>query len=541
MTDTDINNLILIVTISHMNIYKSLFSLMAVAILWGACRKTDSMQPVRLFRPVIAGELLADSNAILVAWQAIKAATSYTVQVSRDTFRTIDISMKVVDTTNVLIKNLRWDQLYQVQVRAEAADSQFNSRFSNLGAIKTPKFPTILKSPTVSDVTDEAIRVSWTNSGATVTSIKVLKASDSSLVKEVLLTATDVTNEFKIISGLSGGTTYIGMLYSGTRLRGSDLYTTKQPISGAVVDLRSITGRPSVLADTLPSIASGSTVILKRGETYDISSSISLNKAVKIMGGSDLSVPGKPVINMPANFNIAAGSNISFVDFEDVYLKGTDATSKYVFNINNASTIGRISFQNVIAESFRGVTRFQGGVNNTDYIVNNSVMFNLGGYGVITVDATTSKSDNISITNSTIYKADKIITSRQNSVTVKVENNTINEAPLTGNYLIDYNTAATSNVSNGVTVRNNIFGVGRGSAGVTAVRGIRIGAGGIIATNNYSTSDYNVTAATPFAIPDLIAYNRSSTQLWVDAVNGNFKIADMSFPGTASAGDPRWR
>src|SRR5687768_13169243 len=106
-----------------MNIYKSLLSLLVAAVLWGACKKTEVMQPVRLFRPVIAGELVADSNAILVAWQSIKAATSYTVQVSRDTFRTIDVSMKVVDTNQVLIQNLRWDQLYQVQVRAEAADT----------------------------------------------------------------------------------------------------------------------------------------------------------------------------------------------------------------------------------------------------------------------------------------------------------------------------------------------------------------------------------------------------------------------------------
>src|SRR5687767_8835453 len=172
-----------------MNISKTLFILMTAAMLWGACKKTDNLQQVRLFRPVIAGELVADSNAILVSWQAIKAATSYTVQLSRDTFRTIDVSMKVVDTNKVLIQNLKWDQLYQVQVRAEAADTQFNSRFSNLGAIKTPKFPTILNSPGLSDVTDEAIRFSWTNSEAPVTSIKILLASDSSLVREVPLSA----------------------------------------------------------------------------------------------------------------------------------------------------------------------------------------------------------------------------------------------------------------------------------------------------------------------------------------------------------------
>lgn len=516
--------------------------LLILVLILNACKKEDILDPVRLFRPVIAGSLVADSNAILVGWQAIKSAASYTVQLSRDTFRTIDVSVKVIDTSRLLIKNLRWDQLYQVQVRAEAPDTVFNSRFSNLGSIKTPKFPTILNSPTVSDVSDEAIRMSWVNSGDAVTSIRILLASDSSLVKEVPLTTADAASQFKIITGLRGSTTYIGMLFSGTRLRGSDNYTTKQAITGKIVDLRGITGRPSVLADTLPLIESGTTVILKRGQVYDINAAINLSKAVKILGGSDLTITEQPVINMPANFNMAAGSNVEYLDFEDVYLKGTDATAKYVFNINNASTIGRISFQNVKADAFRGIVRFQNGVNCTNFIVNNSIMFDLGGYGVITVDAVTSKADNITITNSTIYKAEKIITSRQNSVTITVERCTINEAPLTNNYLIDYGTAGTNNVTNGVSIRNNIFGVGRANAaGAKDVKGIRFGSASVTVGNNYSTSDYTLTALTPSPIPDVISYNRTSVQLWVDPLNGNFKIADLSFPGTATAGDPRWR
>lgn len=523
-----------------MNIKNLMLALFTVSLALAACKKDEVLEPARLFRPVLAGTLVADSNAILAGWQPIKAAVAYTVQLSRDSFKTIDLTANVVDTSIVLIKNLLWNQLYQVQVKAIAKDTAFNSRYSLLGGIKTPKFPTILNSPGVSDVTDEAIRLTWLKSGDAVSSIKVL-LTDSTLVKEVMLTATDIANQYKIITGLKGGTTYIGMLYSGSRLRGYDLYTTRQPLSGKLIDLRTITGRPSVLADTIPLIEAGSTIILKRGEVYDITTSISLSKAVKIIAGSDLSIPDQPIINMPANFNALAGSTIDYIDFEDVYLKGTDATAKYVFNISNAATIGRISFQNVKAESFRGITRLQTGISMTDFIVNNSVLFNLGGYGVITVDNVASKCDNISIKNSTIYKADKIITSKQNSVTVTVENCSINEAPLANNYLIDFSTSGTNNVSNGINVKNCIFGIGRLSGTNTAVRGIRVGVGSILTEKNYSTSDYTVTATTPLPIPDLIAYTRASTQLWVDAVNGNFKIADLSFPGTSTVGDPRWR
>lgn len=525
-----------------MNIKNLMLAIFAVSLALAACKKDDVLEPARLFRPVLAGTLVADSNAILAAWQPIKAAVSYTVQLSRDSFKTIDLTANVVDTSIVLIKNLLWNQLYQVQVKAIAQDTVFNSRYSLLGGIKTPKFPSILKSPGAGDVdvTDEAIRLTWVKSGDAVSSIKVL-LTDSTFVKEVLLTATDIANQYKIITGLKGGTTYIGMLYSGSRLRGYDLYTTRQPLSGKLIDLRTITGRPSVLADTIPLIDPGSTIILKRGESYDITSAISLSKAVKIIAGSDLSIPDQPIINMPANFNALAGITIDYIDFEDVYLKGTDATAKYVFNISNASTIRRISFEKVKAESFRGILRLQAGINLTDFMVNNSVMFNLGGYGVITVDNVASKCDNISIKNSTIYKADKIITSRQNSVTVTVENCTINEAPLANNYLIDFSTTGTNNVSNGINVKNCIFGIGRLSGTNTAVRGIRVGVGSITTDKNYSTSDYTVTATTPLPIPDLIPYTRSSTQLWVDAVNGNFKIADLSFPGASTVGDPRWR
>ncbi|TMI65063.1 MAG: DUF5123 domain-containing protein [Bacteroidetes bacterium] len=511
-----------------------------LVLIFGACKKTETFEEVRLFRPVNKDALLSEGNWIKASWHPIKEAQSYTVQLSSDNFTTI-IQSVTLDTTVYMFENLYWDKLYQVQVRANAADTVFNSGMSNLGSIKTAKFPTILNTPGISDVTDEAVKVSWTTGGAAVTSIKILKASDSSVVTTVTLTPTDVTNQYKIISGLQSATAYIIFLYSGTSVRGWADFTTAVPLSGNLVDLRGITGRPSVLTDTLPVIPSGSTVLLKRGETYIVATALSLSKSVTMLSGADLLAPGQAIISLPSNFNIVAGSIIDSIVFKDVTLRGTDYATKYVFNIDKACTIGKLNFISCKGEIFRGLVRTQSQpaiINN--FLVDNCILDSLAGYGVHTVDVITARTDNIIIRNSTIYKAEKIITSRNNSISVLIENCTINEAPLgNSNYYVDYSTSPTNNVTNGITINNCIFGIGKYNAGNRSIRGIRVNAATTInASNNYRTFD-QVSLGND--IPSITTYGKTSLELWMDPFNGNFKIIDGTYPARNTTGDPRWR
>lgn len=520
------------------NIAIIIFALVAQV---AACKKDTDLAAVRFFRPVSATALVADSNAILASWLKIQGAVSYTVQVSRDTFRTIDISMDVADTGAALVKDLQWDKLYQVQVKANAPDTALSSRWSYLGAIRTPRFPTILNTPDVSEITENAVKVSWTTAGAAVTSIKILKASDSSVVTTASLLPADVTNQYRIVSGLSSATGYIIFLYSGTTVRGWVNFNTKAPYTGTVINLTGITGRPSVLSDTIPLIPSGSTVILRRGENYNIAAAVNFSKTITIVSGLDLTVPTQAVITMPANFNITSGSVIDSIIFNDVTLRGTDFASKYVFNINTACTIGKMSFIGCRAEIFRGMIRLQSQpaiINNL--FIDNCIIDSLAGYGLITVDINTAKADNITIRNSTIYKAQLIIVSKNNSNSVTIENCTVNEAANGGgSYYVDYNTAASNNVTNGIVIKNSIFGLGKFNAGAQTVRGIRVnGASPISATNNYRTSD-QVSLGND--IPNIITHTRPAIQLWQDPANGNFKIIDAAFPGRNNSGDPRWR
>src|SRR5688572_13866593 len=91
-----------------------------ILVVVAGCKKDNADIPSRLFRPAAGAALVADSNAILVSWLEIKGVESYTLQVSHDTFKTIDKSINVKDSGTMLVTNLQWDKLYQLQVKANA-------------------------------------------------------------------------------------------------------------------------------------------------------------------------------------------------------------------------------------------------------------------------------------------------------------------------------------------------------------------------------------------------------------------------------------
>jgi hypothetical protein len=515
---------------------KTLYILALTALVYASCKK-DDLGPNRLFRPVRAGDLSADSNTIMAAWQKIAGATSYVVEVSRDTFRTIDLSLSV-DSNEAVVKKLLFNQLYQVQVKAVAPDTAMNSKWSNLGAVKT--LSSILKMPAIDDITFNSVRARWTTKGAPVTSLKIIKNADSSVIATATLSATDLTNEFRVIEGLTADTRYTIYLYSDKDERGYVAFSTKAPFSGTVIDLTGITGRPSVLADTLPVIPSGSTILLKRGETYNIATTTSLNKTLIFMSGPDLSNTAQAKIYFTSNFNFTAGATIDSIEFNDLALYSDNYGSRYVFNNSNNANIGKLKFMNSRMEIFRGVVRLQAGtVNMNDFIIDNCIVDSIKEYNVLTIGVTTSKVNNVSMTKSTFYKVDAIIGSVQTSNSVLISECTFNETPLgnSKNFYFDYNANV---ITNGITITNCIFGIGKVVAGATTVKDMRVGTGTLVTVaNNYKTADHLSVATNDF--PAITPSIRTSVQLWQDPFNGNFKIADQTFAGRSTTGDPRWR
>lgn len=511
------------------------FILALTAFIYTSCKKDKDLTAPRLFRPVAAGSLLADSNTIVASWQQIAGAAAYKIEVSRDTFRTIDLSISI-DSNTATIRKLLFNQLYQLQVKAIARDTAMDSKWSYLGAIKT--LSSIFKLPGISDITQSSVRARWITKGAPVTSIKVVKTADQSVVATIPLSPTDQTNEFKIIDGLDATTHYTMYLYSDNDERGYVSFSTKAPFTGAIIDLTGITGRPGILADTLPVVPSGSTILLKRGETYTISSTTSLDKTLTISSVPDLTNPVQAILYFTSEFNFAAGSTIDYVEFHDLHMFSDNYGGRYVFNNSNNASIGKLAFTDSRIEIFRGLFRLKDGTASiNDFIIDNCIVDSIKDYSVLNINAA-SRIENVSMLNSTFYKVDAVISSASGGNTVTISDCTFNEAPLGNNKNYYFNYGANT-LDNGFNITNCIFGTGKLSGSSVIVRDIRVGSGTVLGlTNNYKTSDHT-TGANEF--PVITAYNRTSEQLWLAPYSGDFTIADQSFPGRNSAGDPRWR
>ena len=514
-----------------------LLVVLAAGFVFSACKKDEELSgPDRLFRPNLKGSLKANANWIQAGWESIKGADSYTVELSRDTFKTIDRSV-TVDTNVVLVENLKWNQLYQVQVKANASDPTKDSKMGSLGEIKTPKFPSILKAIESSDIQDISVRVRWTNSGTAVSKLKVYLLSDSSFVKDVELTQEDVTKQEKIVS-LTPDTKYIIYLYSGETLRGWDNYTTKAALTGDIVDLRAVNGDPLILFNTLssPDFKAGSTILLARGTNYTIPSSFVFTKSVKIMTGSGYE--GSPAtITLNANFD--ANGSINYLRFEDLII--AQAGASYFMNVSNVAKIDEVSFEScktigTFANSF--IRLKTAGDVITKLIMNNCIIGDFGisgSYAVVQAGASNSaKVDQIEITNSTFYKIYSLV--RQDGVTaasLKIDNCTFNEF---GKGTINFINYSAGNPAN-FTVSNTIFGktIDATSKWINAGKGLPA------VTNTYYSSDCVFGSDKIAGTSGTSAYASASTVLFEDPASFNFKIKDAGFAGKATAGDPRWR
>lgn len=536
------------------NIIKSYWLLSAAVLAMltmASCEKDDELEvgvPKRMFTPASEIKATSEETSVFLSWHPSLHSSglpvTYTVEVAADTlFETEVVFTTVTDTAGVTItdEDIQVRTPYYARVKANAtgqsAESGWvvSSRFSIRGEQIFLPLGDV-------DVTDEGALLSWRESAGIDKIVVVaidIEGEPVGAATTFDLDEADILNGQKLIIGLEPETRYRAEIFAGENSKGTITFTTKEELEEGVIDLTGITDRPSVLQDTLSQIDDGSVVILKKGVTYTIDATTALDRSVKIM--SEVSFePGKAIIDLTStNFDLVEGSSIDFIEFENLELIG-DGTGNYVFNIDKAGEVGKISFEGCVIRAFRGVTRIKtGGVFITDFQFNNSVIKDVLGYGVVNVDHVESKVDNIKLTNSTIYNVERIIIARQNALTsnsILIDNCTFYKTPQATRYLIDYNGV---DVTNGVQINNSILGIGLGDPdgdGEVKVKGIRVGGGTLVeSSNTYHTADY---VATGNVIPDLKSYPGTSEDLFVDPANGDFTIKDETFEGKDTAGDP---
>ncbi len=540
----------------NIKIYKALLPLVGVLFFYSCSENEEVLQQTRLFRPVLNKDLTALNNTIIVNMAKMKAAVAYKVEVSRDTFKTIVKTIETPDN-NIVVENLVWNALYQVRATAYAANQEFNSKISDLGAVKTERFPSIMQIPTTSDVIDTGAKVHWTIAGADVTAVKVFAYTDELLQTPLFTYAVSDAEKLageKIINGLTPGTKYQVAIYSGAEVRGWEVYTTKAaiPIGADVIDLRGIND-PTILSTKLndPTIASGSTILLDGNNTYTITSTYKFSKSFTIKSGYSF-VPGgaKIAVSAGTGFDFVASANVSSVVFDGVSLYQVLATptttpTGYLFSPTVAYTVDVLKFANCKISDFRGLVRSRSGITGAmnNFIIDNCIVANIRDYAVLMNESTSGfKFVDILFKKSTFYKCQKFISSKATvaSNSVKIEDCTFSEVVAGANTLFEY----ASNFTNGISFTNSIIGRGWDITNTQAyaynfIKTGTLGTTTFSFTNCYDTSDSVYLIAPP--TPINFRYTGTSATLWKDPANGDFTFIDSAFKGLKDCGDPRWR
>ncbi|GAB3657947.1 DUF4957 domain-containing protein [Echinicola sediminis] len=526
--------------------------------VFSSCEEDDEMfERTRLFRPVLTEDLFSEENTIIVNMGKMKEAISYTLEVSRDSFKTTDYIIET-DTSYVVIdedlvgETLFWNTLYQVRATAHANDPMYDSKISDLGNVRTQRFPTILNLPESYDVIDVAARVSWTTAGAPVTGIKLF-ASDDLRLKTPLREERPITEEERemgelIVEGLDPETGYQIALYSEGQLRGWLNYTTLpadiDPNAPGVIDIRD-NESPSAVSDAVAMAPSGSTILVKRGVTYDFPAN-NLNKSITIRAAYGFGEQ-KAKLFTTGNWDIDDNSDIDHIRFIDLELRGADYGGDYVFNPNRENVhVGELLFENCEIGTFRGILRVRTSTVIDNYTIKNCVVDSIGGYGLFTVDTeATAMIKNIRFENSTFNKIQWGVTSRSQSESFVIESCTFANFVKTGGGLFRYRGGeGQDNVTNGIVIHNSIFGHSwdESESDSYGINGIYDGLENtnFDLVNNYSTNDFSFSSNEIPGFP-VGNYSKGQSDLWVNPAQNDFNFQDRGFAGRFDSGDPRWR
>ncbi|MBF8963597.1 DUF5123 domain-containing protein [Pontibacter sp. FD36] len=509
-----------------------------------ACKKeVDSLEPMRMFTPAGAIQSVSGEKQVKLTWNpslytTASSGVTYTVEVAADTLFATPVLLTVqTDTSGVVFTDDQLDARvnYYARIRSNALGERPESKpvVSNRFRIRGEQ---IFEAMFDSDVIENAVILKWRESPG-LTRIVLTPTAPAGNPIEVPLTEADVQARQILIEGLRPSTAYTAEIFRNNSSKGTRNFTTKAAsFAGEVIDLTGITNRPSVLQDTLPQIPSGSTVLLKRGTRYTISSTTNLDRSVTIMSANSFN-PELAEIYFTSNFNFVEGSQIDSVVFKSVAMRSDNYSSRYVMNVNKPFTIGKIKFESCHAEIFRGLVRLTSAGTTVDkFQILNSVVDSLSNYALLTIDNAGVDVKDIVFKNSTFYKIERFMTSKAPSRSILIEHSTFSEVPEGGRYLIDY---GSNDVTGGIKVNNSIFGIGKSAGGNRAVSGIRAGSNTLIESGStHVTSDLVVNSN---EIPGVSTYSGSTFDLFRNPRNGDFTLIDNSFQGRNNAGDPRWR
>lgn len=496
-----------------------------------SCSDVDGVKDVDLPRVLMPYDLTAVADqmepAITVSWEGTSNAQYYVIEAFLDDpdFEGTPVASAEVQGTEYTFTDLLGETMYNIRVKG-VAEGKEDSRWAVINRATAPE--QILSVP-YNDIQETSITITWPTRKE-VNAYKVLQ--NGSVVASGAISSAEAAAGEKVITGLTGGTTYTFEVYLNDKRRGYIDETTE--IGAPVCDYTINLAPTDNIQEKLDEMAVGKSgsysvaVMLQAGETYNFYKvGDSKPKDVfTIPNGMSVTFYGDknnaPTIIIDCDQMKVDGDH-DVIAFQKVKLQG----AKYFLNQSAACNVGKLEFTLCEISGFTGNTfiRTQGSNNPTigSIELNKCLLYDCGGnYDIF--DLRKATVGTLSIKNSTIYncagsksivQSDKVLTNFiMNGVTVY---NSVKNQP----------TYKLGSTGEKVTITNVLFAksADTGTNASTAAATPTV-------SNTYLASDWLLP------ITGAIVLDAGAADIFADPENADFTVNEAYT--SLGAGDPRW-
>ena len=509
-----------------------------------------------LFQPkfVLAAPLV-QSNSIALVWYKVNEADSYTIELHTDNYYKSLYKEYTVTDTQIFMDDIPYKTQFYIRLRANHADAAHNSQWAYTSALTEdrPAFAEILQRVEKLNITETSVKLNWiVDVQNPVDSISV----EPALAKELpaigrYLTSEEISSGEATITGLEKNTLYNVNVYDTNKPRRYDKPYNQVTFRSAGPSAETILVENGTDLDALlrannedPTIPEGTEYFLEAGSLFKITP-FTILKGFKLIGGTQ---GERPQIEMNGNWNIAEGSYLSSLAFENIRFYQTIDAS-YFFNSGTSWTIGEITFYNCVFNHFkRGFWRHQGGgkykeIGNLDmsYCTFDEVGGHTGPYGTFVFGSAGADNVKRAVFSNCTFMRDYYQTTDKNRNFKNLFDYGTSAYPIHLEYqnisIYDYAyNRSLINIPAAVGSTLIFKNVLLASASGRVIQAIAANTTTEF-SNNYTTTDYLLGAS---AIQGT-ELGISALDLFVNPTQGNLMIKDSNSPiVTNRVGDTRW-
>ncbi|HEY1193710.1 DUF5123 domain-containing protein [Flavobacterium sp.] len=509
-----------------------------------------------LFQPkFVLTAPLVKSNSIAVVWYKVNDAASYTVELHLDNYYKSLYKSYTITDTQILMDDIPYKTQFYIRVRSNHVNGEHNSQWAYTSALTEdrPAFDPILQPIERVNITETDVTVTWAVSSKNpVDSISVAPAQSAEIPAiGRKLTPSEMMRGEATVTGLEKNTLYNVNIFDNIKPRRYDKPYNQVSFRSAGPSAATIIVTKGMDLDALlrtnnddPTVPEGTEYFLEAGSLFKITP-FTISKGFKLTGGTQ---GERPQIEMNGNWNIAEGSYLSSLAFENIRFYQTIDAS-YFFNSGTAWKVDEITFYNCVFNYFkRGFWRHQGNgkykeIGNFDmsYCTFDQVGGHTGPYGTFAFGSAGADNVKKAVFSNCTFMRDYYQTTDQNRNFKNLWDYGTSAYPIHLEYqnitIYDYAyNRSLINIPNAVGSTLMFKNVLMASACGKVIQAIAANTPTTYG-NNYTTTNYLLGAA---AIQGT-ELGISAQNLFVDPANGNLMIKDSNSPiVTNRVGDTRW-